>query len=226
LDDDLGQFLAFLEKRVGREHLLVVLSADHGVLALPEWLDEGSSPCPVSPSRISPSQLGAALSQHLDERFGVGGGRWFIRNHLGFFFLPQTSREEEFDPIKVQHAAAEWLSAQPGVSNVVSRDEVKSGWSRTPLATLHEKSLAQGRGPDLFVESEYGCLFSDYPTGTSHGSPHDYDRRVPLVFFGAGVKAGETWSRAETIDIAPTLAKEIALPFPNDLDGEALTLGD
>ena len=226
LDDDLGQFLVFLEKRVGQEHLLVVLSADHGVLALPEWLDEGSSPCPVSPSRISPSQLGAALSGHLDEHFGVGRGPWFIRNHLGFFFLPQASGEEEFDPSGVQQVAADWLKAQPGVATVVSRERIGSGWSRSPLASLHEKSQADDRGPDLLVEGEYGCLLSDYPTGTSHGSPHDYDRRVPLVFFGAGVKAGETWSQVETVDIAPTLAKAISLPVPAGLDGKALVLGE
>ena len=224
LDQDLGRFLEFLEERVGREHLLVVLSADHGVQALPEWLEGRSSPCSIASGRLSPKELEASLKSHLDERFGTSPSRWFLRNHLGFFFFPEA--RTGVDSKAVEAAAAQWLRVQPGVAGVISRERIESGWSRAPLADLHAHSLARGRGPDLFAETEYGCLFSDYPAGTSHGSPHDYDRRVPLVFFGVGVPPGETWLAAKTVDIAPTLASRIGLSVPDDLDGEVLPFGN
>ena len=224
LDQDLGRFLEFLEERVGREHLLVVLTADHGVQALPEWLEGRSSPCSVASGRVSPRALEADLKSHLDEQFGASPSPWFMRNHMGFLFFPES--RTGVDPKEVEAAAAEWLRRQPGVSGVISRKRIESGWSRAPFADLHAHSLAPGRGPDLFVETEYGCLFSDYPAGTSHGSPHDYDRRVPLVFFGAGVEPGETWLPARTVDIAPTLASRIGLSVSDELDGRVLPLGD
>ena len=224
LDADLGRFLDFLEKRVGREHLLVVLSSDHGVQALPEWLEGSSAPCSIPSGRLSPKRLEVSLKSHLDERFGTSPPDWFIRNHLGFLFLPEE--RTGVHPKEVETVSIEWLQEQPGVARVISREKLESGWSRAPLADLHAHGLSPGRGPDVFVETEYGCLFSDYPAGTSHGSPHDYDRRVPLVFFGAGIEPGETWLPARTVDIAPTLAGRMGLPIPADLDGEALPLGD
>ena len=40
----------------------------------------------------------------------------------------------------------------------------------------------------------------------THGSPHDSDANVPIVFYGAGIKAGRNTRRALVVDIAPTLA--------------------
>jgi arylsulfatase A-like enzyme len=74
------------------------------------------------------------------------------------------------------------------------------------------------------VQPARGCLISPYDTGTSHGSPYDYDRRVPLVFYGAGVSRGAVPERAATVDLAPTLAALLGVPAPPDLDGRVLPL--
>ena len=39
LDAAVGEFLAFLDEQLGPDHVLVALTADHGVLPLPEWLE-------------------------------------------------------------------------------------------------------------------------------------------------------------------------------------------
>jgi hypothetical protein len=41
---------------------------------------------------------------------------------------------------------------------------------------------------------------------TTHGTHHPYDQRVPVIVFGASVKAGEYRSAATPADLAPTLA--------------------
>ena len=55
-----------------------------------------------------------------------------------------------------------------------------------------------------------------------HGSPYDDDRRVPLLFFGAGVRHDRSAEPARTIDLAPTLARLAGIPVPPGLDGRAL----
>jgi hypothetical protein len=60
---------------------------------------------------------------------------------------------------------------------------------------------------------------------TVHGSPHLYDRTVPLVFLGAGVTAGRSSQRARTVDVAPTLACLGSIRAPADLDGRPLRVG-
>ena len=58
--------------------------------------------------------------------------------------------------------------------------------------------------------------------GTTHGSPYDYDRRVPIAFLGPGSTAGERWDPAWTVDVLPTLLQRAGLAVPDGLDGRAL----
>jgi predicted AlkP superfamily pyrophosphatase or phosphodiesterase len=57
----------------------------------------------------------------------------------------------------------------------------------------------------------------------THGSPWDYDRRVPILFWRKGMAGFEQPLSVETVDIAPTLAATIALPVKG-LDGRCLDL--
>jgi len=43
-------------------------------------------------------------------------------------------------------------------------------------------------------------------SATTHGTLHEYDRRVPLVLFGRGIRRGRYLAPATPADIAPTLA--------------------
>jgi arylsulfatase A-like enzyme len=55
-----------------------------------------------------------------------------------------------------------------------------------------------------------------------HGSPYDYDRHVPLLFFGAGIVPGRSATKVRTTDLAPTLAGLAGIAAPAALDGKAL----
>ena len=60
-------------------------------------------------------------------------------------------------------------------------------------------------------------LLGDAPPGTSHGTPWSYDARVPLVFWGRGVRAGAFDAAAATVDLAPTLGRLLGLEYaPGD----------
>ena len=47
---------------------------------------------------------------------------------------------------------------------------------------------------------------------------------VPVIFWGAGVEPGLIRGPAATVDIAPTLAREIGVEVPGGLAGEPLPL--
>ena len=61
-----------------------------------------------------------------------------------------------------------------------------------------------GRSGDLILVPKAYWLMS---TGTTtHGTYYGYDRHVPVVLYGAGVRPGRSWQAASPADIAPTLA--------------------
>jgi predicted AlkP superfamily pyrophosphatase or phosphodiesterase len=57
----------------------------------------------------------------------------------------------------------------------------------------------------------------------THGSPWDYDRRVPILFWRKGMTGFEQPLSVETVDIMPTLAATIHLPVSGQ-DGRCLDL--
>ena len=56
----------------------------------------------------------------------------------------------------------------------------------------------------------------------THGSPHDSDANVPIIFYGAGIKPGKNTRRALVVDIAPTLAAVLGVHPMERLDGHPL----
>jgi arylsulfatase A-like enzyme len=56
----------------------------------------------------------------------------------------------------------------------------------------------------------------------THGTPHDSDANVPIVFYGAGIKPARNSRRALVVDIAPTLAQIIGVRPQERLDGHVI----
>lgn len=60
-------------------------------------------------------------------------------------------------------------------------------------------------------------------TYATHGSPHDYDAHVPVVFYGARVHAGKYPGFVRVVDMAPTLAAIVGVTPLEPIDGHVLT---
>jgi arylsulfatase A-like enzyme len=60
-------------------------------------------------------------------------------------------------------------------------------------------------------------------TGTSHGTPYDYDTHVPVIFYGQQIKPGQFHQTIAVNDIAPTLAKLLGVETPSGSIGHVLS---
>ena len=232
LDRDLGAFLDFLDERFGRGRVLVVLTADHGVLPLPEWLAEQGNSCPVAGGRVHPKSIDEGLAAHLDDVFGAAPASlegdevspWMLRDGYEIFLRPERVSMSGAPLERVVEVADAWLEQQAGVARAWRGGDVDASRGSEPMLGLYRASRIAADGADLIIEPAYGCLFLPWPVGTSHGSPHDYDRDVPLVFMGPGVEAGRVRGSAAPVDIAPTLAAELGVAAPEGLEGRILPL--
>ena len=72
-----------------------------------------------------------------------------------------------------------------------------------PLLIGLRRSYYPGRSGDVAFVFERNWTG---PTGANHGSPQDYDTRVPLAFLGAGIAPGQHTVAATPVDIVPTLS--------------------
>jgi hypothetical protein len=224
LDLAVARFLDKLERELGPDRVLVVLTSDHGVLPLPEWLEQtGANRCPVPGGRASLRWLGARLLARLHWEFSplLSIPRpWliFAGSQLGVDRSLARSRGVAVE--EVVATARRILEAEPAIARVWTPEEIERGQGE--LARLYRHSFDPERSGDLLVQLSPTCLISPHGEGTSHGSPYLYDRAIPLIFWGPGIEAGPVWEPARTVDIAPTLARRLGIPPPSDLDGRPL----
>jgi hypothetical protein len=149
--------------------------------------------------------VAARVEKVLDERLGPSR---YVAQMVGsdLYFAPGVAARVDADPKlwrDVQRAAL----GERGVQRVV--------WRTKPAADNLTRAVAAGlfpeRSGDVWIGLKPNWIFSartaaGWAGGTTHGSLHDYDQRVPIVLFGAGIKPGRYTASATPADIAPTLA--------------------
>jgi hypothetical protein len=92
-----------------------------------------------------------------------------------------------------------------------------------PHLSLIRNSFFQPRSPHIIATPKPYVYISDNVGGTGHGTPHDYDRKVPIVFMGLPIKPGRYAEACGPEDIAPTLAELLRLKgFKKEEDARVL----
>ena len=217
LDLELGRLLDALTARFGRDAIDVVLSADHGMLPLPEDGRAGGVPGTI---RIKDTKILAALNAAVDARLGLDGGAAPVYRLEGsFLWLDRAwlARPGAPDAAKVLAAVREELAAtwKQAIERTIAVDDPFPTIGDDATLARAWNALVPGRCGDLFVIPRPGVLIDPYDgTGTSHGTPWDYDTHVPLIYWGGGI-ASATLARPSTpYDIAPTVASWIRVALP------------
>jgi predicted AlkP superfamily pyrophosphatase or phosphodiesterase len=217
LDAQIDRLLNTLDELIGMDRVLVVLTADHGVLPLPEATNETGSSCPQPRTGII--ELVMTLWWDVYWKFTAPfTGPWNLVNFAESQVHINASLAEDLgeDPNTVVQSVESLLEEQPAIQAAWTRQELRQ--SQSEAARLIRNSLTDHNSGELYLQTRPGCLVGG-DSGTGHGSLYDYDRRVPLVFYGAGVRAGVNTEPAATIDIAPTLAPLLGLALPPGLPG-------
>jgi hypothetical protein len=214
VDRALGHLLAALEREHGA--IAVLLTADHGVAPLVERAREHGHAGAVR--WTSEAEL-ALLRTHLAEALGAPPtGEWIEAWVQPYVYLPASVRDGA-DRERVVTEASAWLAARPGVARVI---DVRRGAalraSADPIERLIGQSISDTPPGELYVvPSEWSVAEEELPAeaGTSHGSPYDYDRQVPVIFSGPGVTHGETTTDGiEQARVASTIARLLGIEAP------------
>jgi predicted AlkP superfamily pyrophosphatase or phosphodiesterase len=213
LDRTLAGFLAYVDKKVGLEHTLIVLSADHGMAEMPEYASERGYPA----GRLYSDQVLEAAREHAEQLFGSAAIiKDFFRPYL-YLDKAETSRLG-LDHEMVVAKLADALAGMDGIAAAVPSARAKS---------LHQPAVAHNHHPtrsgDIYIyQQPHWFLFDRGAIGVMHGSPWAYDSHVPLIFAGPGIKSGVHDRPVHPIDVAPTLSRLLHLAPPATAQGQTL----
>ncbi len=217
LDRYLGTFLDSLFKMRDSSRIVIALTADHGV-----------APRPHSQSRDPNAgagyvDLAPVLRAFLAPLRARGVDATAIDFAMDMLLMDRSAvAARGLDPDSLSRAFAAAVRAVPGVlradlfSDLARQDTTRDHIARRWLHMIP---------PD--VPAVVAVTLKPYWTWAglalaTHGSPHDYDTRVPIIFWGAGVKPGRHTRSVRVVDMASTLAAIVGVKPLERLDGVVL----
>lgn len=223
LDGWLGEFLGYLDEHVGKDSYVLALTADHGALPLPEEARlRGYHSARRVPEAVYHQQARAAVMVALGELKLPEAALQHIGED-GVWLDAAVAEAAGVAPADLRTAAARALRGLDFVADSFTADELAGPTDqKRPFMTRYQRSFQAARSPDVVLRYKQWNLVDARERGTSHGSPYAYDTHVPVLFFGAGVQAGQHAQPAGTVDVAPTLAALLRVTTPGDLDGRSL----
>jgi len=212
LDRQLDGFMKFLDTRMGLQNTLIALTADHGTSPLPEQhAAEGAR-------RISSKKILDDLRTTTAQRFGYDEKKEnIILAYANDYIYVDTVRlARQIKPAITASAFADTVAAhlltRTEVSRCFTREQLSAsiaagGTGNDSIQSRVEKSFNAQRSGSVAVVLKPYCFLTNDATGSTHGSPYWYDRQVPLLFSGYGIKSGTYTGAATPLDLVPTLAK-------------------
>lgn len=243
LDLQIGRLLDELEKRFPKDSLLVALSADHGFSPIPEVaraLDPGASGGRVVDSRVYADNIMSRLNRMLADELcfdrstrpvlAMEGWCLYYRRSA----LPVPSVGGPCGAAGRKITAADLDRVLPKLVKLGYDDEISdvflvsqiASWPKdSPALEFVRNDFDAERSGDAFLIPRPGVIaFPDPGRGSMHGSHHEPDTHVPLVFWGGPAATGSSNRPAAPYDLAPTLGAWLGVALP-DATGRALPLG-
>jgi predicted AlkP superfamily pyrophosphatase or phosphodiesterase len=214
LDRAIGGLLAELDRLVGRDRYVLALSADHGVADLPE-----QAPAGADAGRLATAPVATAVENALDRTVGPAA---YLEAASGtaLYFRNGMLAKVRANPAAVSAVETAILGTR-GVARMFWSDELAStAATDDEMLQMMRRSYVAGRSGDVTIVPKRNWLAVG--TGATHGTPYDYDRRVPLAFLGAGIAPGTYPGPATPVDLAPTLAAIAGVALPRT-DGRVLS---
>lgn len=225
LDRELGDFFKFLDSR--NVDYSVVLTADHGGLDIPERQRGAGYP---DAARVDPNLNAGKIGLELVNKLGLPGFGLYGDGSFGDMYIDRSLSEGQRARLLLQAVAT--FRAHPQVEAVFTGQQLAA----TPVATtppdqwtLIQRARASyypGRSGDFVVllKKDITPVADTSRYVATHGSPWDYDRRVPILFWRRGMNQVIRNDAIETVDIMPTLAASVGLAIDqNSIDGECLS---
>ena len=224
LDRTLADLLAYVDKKVGLDNTLIVLSADHGQPEVPGHLHELgiNKAFHFNTSALDKTPAIKALKK----QFGIGKELIEAYFHPYIYLNYKLIREKGLDQASVEQAVAAELMKFDGVAYAVSSTALRTDslpdnlMMRSILRNFHAK-----RSGDIYLVFEPNVFINDFDgltVASTHGSPWRYDTFVPVIFAGAGLPAAKVSRLVTPYDIAPTLAAYLKIKTPSGAVGMPL----
>lgn len=227
-DRHMGHLIDHLDSRVGRENYVVVVTSDHGVAPIPEVLQRQAEQqrATIDAGRIREAEIQRRIDSALTTSLGaLSPGASYVKEifepsvYLNWDLISSSVRSRVID----QTVAA--IDSHPGIGIAVASEQIIRGVRpeaiNDSLWSFIVRSTYAGRTGDVVMYPKQYWIIGGNPA--THGTPHEYDRWVPLMFYGGIISPQRIETACSPVDLAPTLATMLGIEM-GQTEGVPLTL--
>ncbi|MFD1771257.1 alkaline phosphatase PafA [Sphingobacterium suaedae] len=218
LDKDIANFLAYLDRHVGKGNYTIFLTADHAASYNPMYYTDQKG----NGGYLFTRQIQRNLNNILKNKFGNDK---IVRSLLNY----QVHLNEglidslKLDKNQVKETIIQQLHKEEGVAYVVDMESNQNMFIPAPIREkiINGYNRKNSGAIQIIAEPQW---YSGTPrsTGTTHGVWSAYDSHIPLLFMGWGIEHGVSNKEVHIVDIAPTVASLLHVMEPNGSIGKPI----
>lgn len=210
LDTTIAEFLAHLESRqLNSSDFLLTITSDHG---------SGRANRGV----FNPHQAEVILNAFLSAKYGQGD--WVLSCHQGSIYLNRDLiYSKKLQLADVQREAATFAVQFRGVASAVTATALQSGAMPNGVMDLMQKGFYARRSGDIIYSLMPDFCEDDDNKGVFIGTSYNYDRHIPLIFYGGNIASSSVSRKVSSTAVAPTVATILGIERPDCSEGEVLS---
>jgi len=216
LDKDIADLLSFLDTWIGKQNVLVFLTADHGVAPAPGFLTKQKIPAGV----INEKKLISTINKVVQQELGDSNLVLSIQNMQ--VYVNREKMKEKGVTIEKLFSIIQSIGMETeGIRNVFLSDSPEHALLPSELVNMFRNSFYPKRCGEIVLVYEPFWI-EGHTKGTTHGSVFSYDTHVPLIWYGWDIKQGSGSSETSVTDIAPTIADFLNILEPSGCIGRPI----
>lgn len=211
-DRQLGEFLNWLDARLGRGNYLLAITADHGVAPMPELAQAAG----LGGGRIDTGDLKKALNRGLAERFPDASEPLVAEVNLPWIYLnEQAVAAAHLEQKDVARAAARLAADFPGIERTVPICDLPADIDGRGDELLDQVRNSYFAGRAGHVYAHWNRYWYKGRTQAGHGAAYDYDQHVPILLMGPGIRAGRYSEPVRPTAMVATICAALDIKPPN-----------
>jgi predicted AlkP superfamily pyrophosphatase or phosphodiesterase len=213
LDNDIADFLAYLDAKLGKGNYLFFLTADHGVAHVPVFLKEYKLPG----GTVDDISIKNELNKVVAEKMNITNAVAAVVNYQ--VYLSDAARQKN---AAVKQLIISTLNKSDSIiAGAYDLETISTATIPEPQKSMLINGYAPSRSGDVQFIFKPG-YFDGGTKGTTHGLWNPYDSHIPLLFYGWNVKQGKLERETYMTDIAPTLAAMLQIQMPSGCVGQVI----
>jgi hypothetical protein len=214
LDMYIAELVSFVEDKFGKNNVLFFLTANTSASYPVDYL-KGRFKLPVD--NFSPESATALMNSYLNILYGEQ--KWMeYYSEQQIYLDHDLLRKHKIDLNEMRNVISDFIGQFDGVRVAVPAHQLENGYSDNSLISPLFNSYSKGRSGDLLYVLKEGWQPAYKYTRINYTD----QTHIPLVFYGAQIKAGEINVKYNAVDLVPTLSYLLNIPAPDKSEGTVI----